>query len=117
MKRADGRKTSVRAWQGGNPDPAHACVEYRHVHRAGVTPEAQQGPISGRQLTCGKAPAILVHDDPWPRTMSRDFVALDRVDQPGHWFTLGASPRSETKRPVPAAYRRRQPAPTPTQAR
>src|SRR6266446_2441207 len=103
VQRPDGREMSVRTWNGEDRDLARALVEHRHVHRIGVTPQAQQRRISGGELTCGETPAVFVHYQPRARTMSRDFLAFDRVEQRGHRFIPRASPRSETTRLAPAA--------------
>src|SRR5262249_54885597 len=77
---------SIWRWNGDDRDLACTLVEYRHVHRVSVAPKAQERPISASQLTCGETPAVLVHHQPRPRTMSRDFPAFDGVEQRGHRF-------------------------------
>src|SRR5262252_4976039 len=92
MQRTDRGKASARAVDGDDRDVALALtlarvalvlVEDGHVHRAGIAPQAEQGPAAGCDLARNEAPAVLAHRDPRVRMVQFAATAFDRVERHG----------------------------------
>ena len=87
MQRADRRKCSVRTFDADDGDVAGAVVEQRHVHGAGVAPQAEQRQAPGGEFACDSAPGVRHDDRARPRTMAIDAAALrDDVGECRHAF-------------------------------
>ncbi len=70
MQLAHGREPPVGTRQAQDADGRGRLVQQRHVHRAGLAPEAEQRDAALRQALRGQAPAVRVHDRARPRPVA-----------------------------------------------
>src|SRR2546430_8748299 len=66
VPRADRGKTRLRTRKRGDGDLAPAVIEHRPVDGAHIAPQAEQGPMTGRQLGNRKAPSAVAHHQTRP---------------------------------------------------
>src|ERR1700688_1453016 len=85
MQRAHRRKASIGAFDTDDIDVVPDLAHYRHMHGAGVAPQAEQGGMAGRKLACHDAPGFRRDDRARPWSVAVDAASLcDDVGECGH---------------------------------
>ena len=85
MQRAHRRKISIGAFDTDDIDVVRSLAHHRHMHGAGVAPQAEQRGMAGRKLDRHSAPGFRRDDRARPRPVAVDAASLrDDVGECGH---------------------------------
>src|SRR6202035_5185955 len=85
MQRTDRRKISIGAFDTDDMNVVRGLAHHRHMHGAGVAPQAEQRGMAGRKLARHRPPGVRRDDCARPRPVAVDAASLgDEVGEYGH---------------------------------